>query len=167
MGCQNKVIYTTPEISGQMLNGKTNQPIEGASVGINNQASDITDKQGYFMVPPITYDYTVIEPRHREVISLIRSLEHSTLLINRSGYEIKSYKTGGLAFIPKSYNEKSYINMGEIYLMPVPAGQESKNHTYYPTLDFCKPSQSQKKSNCISVPQGGTYKQVSPNQPIK
>ncbi|WP_367109672.1 hypothetical protein [uncultured Psychrobacter sp.] len=34
-------------------------------------------------------------------------------------------------------------------------------------MTFCQPNESQKEVNCIPVPEGKTYEQVSPNQPIQ
>ena len=162
-GCQKKVIYATPQITGQVIDKQTNLPIEGVNTGITNQASDTTDKQGRFTVPPITYEYTVISPNHRQVMSM----GGARFSIGKSGYELKSYANGGLAFIPKPYTEKSYVDMGQVYLIPVPVGQERKYRTHYSTLNFCKPTESQKEVDCIPVPEGKTYEQVSPNQPIR
>lgn len=161
-GCQKKVIYATPQIAGQVIDKQTNQPIEGVNAGINNKASDTTDEQGRFTVPSSTYEYTINEPNHREVMSR----GSSSFSISKLGYETKSYANGGLASIPKPYTEKRYINMGKIYLMPVPVGQEGKYKTHYSTLGYCKPTQSQKEVDCILVPEGKTYEEVSPNQPV-
>ena len=163
MGCHKQIIYATSEISGQIIDKKTNLPIKGVNVGISNNVSDITDKQGYFTVPPITYEYVLSSPNHRKVMSL----GNASFSVAKLGYEIKSYRNGGLAFVPKPYDEKNYINMGKVYLMPVPVGTEREHMTHYSTLHFCKPNQSQKQVNCIPVPEGKTYEQVSPNQPVE
>ena len=163
MGCHKKVIYATSEISGQIIDKKTNLPIKGVNVGISNNASDITDKQGYFTVPPITYNYVFIEPHYREVISRA----NSSFFISKDGYEVKSYTIGGLAFVAGTYYKKNHIDIGKIYLMPVPVGTEREHMTHYSTLHFCKPNQSQEEVDCIPVPEGKTYEQVSPNQPVE
>ena len=137
-GLSKKVIYATSAISGQLIDKKTNQPIEGVMALASSEEFDLTDKQGRFTVPPTTYEYTFNEPSHREVMSIA----NTSFFISKDGYEVKSYAIGGLAFVSRTYDENHHIDMGKIYLMPVPVGQESKNHTYYPTLDFCKPDQS-------------------------
>ena len=162
-GCQKKVIYATPQITGQVIDKKTNQPIANVKTVIGGNAFAFTGAQGRFTVPPVTYEYTVKYPNHREVMSI----GHTSFSISKPGYEIKSYANGGLASIPKPYTEKSYVNMGHIYLMPVPVGKERDYKTYYQTIDYCKPNQSQKEVDCIPVPEGKTYEQVSPNRPIE
>lgn len=152
IGCQKKVIYATPQITGQVIDKQTNQPIEGVNTGINNQAYDTTDTQGRFTVPPVTYEYTVKAPNHKEVMSR----GGSSFSISKSGYEIKSYANGGSASIPRPYTEKSYVDMGKIYLMPVPVGKEREYKTYYLTVNYCKPTESQREVDCIPVPKGHT-----------
>ena len=163
LGCQRKVIYATSQITGQIIDKQTNMPIEGVKTIINSQALDFTDKQGRFTVPPVTYEYTANASDYREVVSR----RGSSFDIYKSGYEIKSYANGGLASIPRAYTEKGYIDMGQVYLNPVPVGQEGEYETYYLTLNFCKPTQSQKEVDCIPVPEGKTYEQVSPNQLVR
>ena len=70
MGCQKKVIYATSAISGQLIDKKTNQPIEGVMARASSEEFDLTDKQGRFTIPPTTYEYTFNEPSHREVMSI-------------------------------------------------------------------------------------------------
>ena len=163
MGCQKKVIYATSEVSGQVIDKKTNQPIKGVVTRINSKAFDITDEQGRFTVPPNTYEYTFIEPNHREVMSRA----NSSFFISKDGYEVKSYAIGGLAFVSGTYHKKNHIDMGKIYLMPVPVGTERENMTHYSNLGFCKPDQLQRQVDCIPVPAGKTYEQVSPNRHIE
>ena len=162
-GCQKKVIYATPQITGQVIDKQTNQPIEGVKTVLSSNAIDFTDAQGRFTVPPVTYEYTVKAPSHRRVMSN----GVASFMIYKPGYGFKSYRSGGLAFIPKPYTEKSYVDMGKIYLMPVPIGMESEYEVHYSTLNFCKPTESQREVDCIPVPKGKTYEQVSPNQPIE
>lgn len=162
-GCQKKVIYVTPQITGQVIDKQTNKPIEGVKTIINRQALDFTDKQGQFTVPFTTVEYTVSEPNYRKTMSR----GNSSFMIYKSGYEIKSYRNGGLSFTSSADGQKRYVNMGQVYLEPVPVGKEGKHETHYSTLDYCKPTQSQKEVDCMPVPRGKTYKQMSPNQPIK
>ena len=72
-----------------------------------------------------------------------------------------------MASIPKLYTEKRYVDIGKVYLNPVPVGKEGEYETYYPTLDFCKPDELQREVDCIPVPEGKTYAEVSPNQPVQ
>lgn len=163
LGCQSKVIYVTPQITGQVINKQTNKPIEGVKTIINRQALDYTDKQGRFTVPFTTMEYTVNEPSYQKSISM----RGASFDFYKLGYEIKSYTNGGLAFTTSPDGQKSYVDMGKVYLMPVPVGMEGNNETHYLTLGYCKPTQSQREVDCIPVPEGKTYEQVSPNQPIK
>ncbi len=162
-GCQKKVIYVTPQITGQVIDKQTNKPIQEAEVFISNKASDSTDNKGRFTVPFITSEYTFNEPSYQER----RSRRGSGLTIYKSGYEIKSYANGGLPFTTSADGQKRYVNMGQVYLMPVPVGKERDYKNYYLTVGYCQPNQSQKEFDCIPVPEGKTYEQVSPNQPIK
>ena len=156
------MIYATPQITGQVIDKQTNQPIEGVKTVLSSNAIDFTDAQGRFTVPPVTYEYTVKAPSHKKVMSR----GGSSFMIYKPGYEIKSYANGGLASIPRAYTEKGYVDMGKVYLMPVPVGKEGDYKTYYLTLNYCKPNQSQREVDCIPVPKGKTYEQVSPNHPI-
>ena len=163
LGCQKKVIYATPQITGQVIDKQTNQPIEGVKTVINRQALDYTDKQGRFTVPFTTVEYTFNEPNYQES----RSRRGASLAIFKEGYEYKSYTNGGLAFTTSLDGKKRYVNMGKIYLIPVPIGKEGEYKTEYLTVGYCKPTQSQKEVDCIPVPQGKTYEQVSPNQTVR
>ncbi len=162
LGCQSKVIYVTPQITGQVINKQTNQPIEGVKTVINSQALDYTDKQGRFTVPFTTVEYTVNEPNYQER----RSMGGGRLAVFKEGYEYKSYRNGGLTFTTSADGQKRYVDMGKVYLMPVPVGKEGDYKTHYSTLGYCKPTQSQREVDCIPVPDGKTYEQVSPNQPV-
>ena len=86
LGCQKKVIYATPQITGQVIDKQTNQPIEGVKTVINRQALDYTDKQGRFTVPFTTVEYTFNEPNYQES----RSRRGASLAIFKEGYEYKS-----------------------------------------------------------------------------
>lgn len=162
LGCQKKVIYVTPQITGQVINKQTNQPIEGVKTVINSQALDYTDKQGRFTVPFTTVEYTVNEPSYQKS----RSRRGASLAIFKEGYEYKSYTNGGLPFTTSADGQKRYVDMGKIYLMPVTIGKEGEYKSEYLTLGYCKPTQSQREVDCIPVPDGKTYEQVSPNQPV-
>ena len=162
LGCQKKVIYVTPQITGQVIDKHTNKPIQGAEVFISNKASDSTDNKGRFTVPFITSEYTFNEPSYQER----RSRRGSGLTIYKSGYEIKSYANGGLPFTTSADGQKRYVDMGKVYLVPVPVGKEGDYKTHYSTLNYCKPTESQREVDCIPVPEGKTYEQVSPNQPV-
>ncbi len=163
-GCQKKVIYITPQITGQVIDKQTNRPIEGVKTVIGGPALDYTNEQGRFSVPPITSEYIFNKPNHR----LTMAKGGASFTIYKSGYEIKSYANGGLSFIPnKPYTEKIYVNMGKVYLNPVPVGKEGEYETYYLTLDFCKPDESQREVDCIPVPEGKTYAEVSPNRSVQ
>ena len=162
LGCQKKVIYVTPQITGQVINKQTNQPIEGVKTVINSQALDYTDKQGRFTVPFTTVEYTVNEPSYQKS----RSRRGASLAIFKEGYEYKSYTNGGLPFTTSADGQKRYVDMGKVYLVPVPVGKEGDYKTHYSTLNYCKPTESQREVDCIPVPEGKTYEQVSPNQPV-
>lgn len=161
-GCQAKVAYLTPQITGQVIDKKTNLPIANAKTVIGGNAFDMTDKQGFFNVPSFEVEYVVDEPSYSER----NSIGGTSFRISKSGYEYKSYANGGLAFVTSSDGQKRYVNMGKIYLMPVPVGREGEYKTHYLTLGYCKPTQSQKEVDCIPVPEGKTYEQVSPNKPV-
>ncbi|MGE6796888.1 hypothetical protein [Psychrobacter okhotskensis] len=163
LGCQKKLVYVAPQITGQVIDKQTNQPIEGVKTVINRQALDYTDKQGRFTVPFTTVEYTFNEPSYQES----RSRRGASLAIFKEGYEYKSYTNGGLAFTTSADSQKRYVNMGKIYLMPVPAGKEAEYKTEYLTVGYCKPTQSQREVDCIPVTEGKKYEQVSPNQPVQ
>lgn len=162
-GCQNKVMHIGLQITGQVLDKRTNQPIEGVKTVLSSNAFDLTDAQGRFTVPFVTIKHAVNEPSYQQRQSGL----NSSFTIFKSGYEIKSYRNGGLAFTTSPDGQKRYVDMGQVYLMPVPVGKERKYRTHYSTLNFCKPTESQKEFDCIPVPEGKTYEQVSLNQPIK
>ena len=161
-GCQAKVAYLTPQITGQVIDKKTNLPIANAKTVIGGNAFDMTDKQGFFNVPSFEVEYVAGEPSYSER----NSIGGTSFRISKSGYEYKSYANEGLAFITSSDGQKSYVNMGKIYLMPVPVGREGEYKTHYSTLGYCKPIESQREVDYIPVPDGKNYEQVSPNQPV-
>lgn len=163
ISCQKKVTSVTPQITGQVVDKQTNKPIERAEAFINNKASDSTDAQGRFTVPFITSEYTFNEPSYQER----RSRRGSSFTIYKSGYEIKSYANGGLAFTTSADGQKRYVDMGQVYLLPVLVSEERDSKTYYLTVGYCKPTQSQREVDCIPVLEGKTYEQVSPNQPVQ
>ena len=162
-GCQAKVAYLTPQITGQVIDKKTNLPIANAKTVIGGNAFDMTDKQGFFNVPSFEVEYVAGEPSYSER----NSIGGTSFRESKSGYEYKSYANGGLAFVTIPDGQKRYVNMGKIYLMPVPVGREGEYKTHYSTLGYCKPTESQKEVDCIPVPEGKTYEQVSPNRPIE
>lgn len=148
VGCQQQVSYVTPQITGQVFDKQTEQPIEGVKAVINDQAYAVTDHQGQFKVPFTTIEYLFNKPSYQEV----SSRGGASLLIYKPGYEIKSYTNAGMVFTSSTDGNKRYVDMGKIYLKPVAVGQEGQHDTHYSSLGYCQPNQSQKEIDCIALP---------------
>lgn len=166
--CEAKVAYMTPQIEGQVIDRRTSEPISDVKVILTSKDFDVTDNDGKFLIPQIEYHYRVLPPKSYDYSG-------AALVFIRDNYKDKSYTLGNLpstnaAQDQETYNVdiKRYINMGKVYLTLADTSiLEMQEEIISDTLDYCQPNQSQKEFDCMPLPKGMTYRQISPNQPIK
>ncbi len=156
MGCQQKVIYVTPEIKGQVIDKETNQPIESVKVWITSKDLDITDANGLFYIPAIEYKYRVKAPNYHDIQDLsMSSIEFiSDKYITKSYYINNFFSTNkAQTTITSSFEEKRYIDMGKVYLTAKDAeGAKVQEERIDDSIAYCQPHQSQKTTECIPLP---------------
>lgn len=54
--CEAKVAYMTPQFKGQVIDRKTDQPINSVKVFLTSQNFSNTDAFGNFLIPPVEYN---------------------------------------------------------------------------------------------------------------
>ncbi|MGR3899221.1 hypothetical protein FW759_07150 [Psychrobacter sp. 1176_08] len=170
LGCQQKIAYLTPQFEGQVIDRKTDQPISDVKVFLTSRNFTNTDTFGNFLIPPVEYKYWLIGPSHDS----IRNYYGVSLIFDHKSYVSKLYTIGDIPSTTKTQGNQDYlqnkkfIDMGKVYLTPAdPSILEMQEEIISDTLDYCQPNQSQKEVDCIPLPEGMTYKQISLNQPTQ
>lgn len=146
--------YSTPIVTGQVLDKRTLQPIENASISQTTADEAVTDSNGYFKLPSYKFSYD---------ISIPNSMDTGSFSIYKEGYRRKSYWNFGLdALEVKHTSEVPYhIHLGTVYLEPLPKNMYNKDDyiesDYVEEINFCNPNKSQKEVNCMPLPDGVDY----------
>lgn len=168
--CEAKVAYMTPQFKGQVIDRKTDQPINGVKVFLTSQNFSNTDAFGNFLIPPVEYKYWLVGPSHDS----IKNYYGASLIFDHEAYVSKLYTIGDIpSTTKKQENEdylqnKKFIDMGKVYLTPAdPSILEIQEEIISNTLDYCQPNRPQKEVECIPVPKAMTHTQVSSIQTSK
>ena len=168
--CEAKVAYMTPQFKGQVIDRKTDQPINSVKVFLTSQNFSNTDAFGNFLIPPVVYKYWLVGPSHDS----IKNYYGASLIFDHEAYVSKLYTIGDIpSTTKKQENEdylqnKKFIDMGKVYLTPAdPSILEIQEEIISNTLDYCQPNQPQKEVECIPVPKALTHTQVSSIQTSK
>ncbi|MGP5211412.1 hypothetical protein ACTXJ5_11550 [Psychrobacter alimentarius] len=145
--------YSTPIVTGQVLDKRTLQPIENASISQTTRAEAVTDSDGYFKLPSYKFSYDISTPN---------SMDTGSFYIYKEGYKEKDYWNFGLdALEIKHTSEVPYhIHLGTVYLEPLPKNINKDDYiesNYIKEINFCNPNESQKEVNCMPLPDGVDY----------
>lgn len=161
--------YVTPALSGQLLDSETQQPVTDVSIYLTDEHQTTSDSTGKFTLPPMVVSDDKRHRRNREQLQFI--YEYADIMIEGDGYQRRLFNVDGIALLTPALdiNTPVSINMGSVYLTPLAEGEHvyDRVYQYTKTMRYCKPTESQKEVDCIPVPEGKTYKQVSPNQPVE
>lgn len=150
--------YLTPIVTGQILDSHNNQPIINANVLYTSNTYTTTDKEGYFRLPAITSDGHNADSGE---------LSEMDIVINKENYKGKTYSNFGISRIKvvSAPGVPEYIHMGIVYLTPLPSNvkieDSYKYEEYIEDIPYCQVNQPQKEVDCIPIPEGMTYDQVS------
>ena len=148
--------YSTPIVTGQVLDKRTLQPIENASISQTTRAEAVTDSNGYFKLPSYKFSYAASDFD----VSTLNFMGTGSFYIYKEGYREQSYWNFGLDTLEiKHTSEVPYhIHLGTVYLEPLPknAGIDNINidDDYIKEMNFCKPNESQKEVSCMPLPDG-------------
>lgn len=161
-----EILYVTPSIKGQLLDRQTDQPISNVTVYLIDDIQDTSDDTGRFELPAMQKIAT--DEMDADYFNAIA--EDANIMIDTQGYQRRLFAIDGMAQ-PESTDLKTAVtvDMGEVYLKPLPDGVHRYGTVfeYIDSMPYCKPIESQKEVDCIPVPEGKTYEQVSLNQPIQ
>ena len=161
--------YVTPALSGQLLDSVTQQPVTDVSIYLTDEHQTTSDSTGKFALPPMVVSDDMNKRRNKEQLQFI--YEYADIMIESEGYQRRLVNVDGMALPTPALdiNTPVSINMGSVYLTPLAEGEHVYDRVYQYTemMRYCKPTESQKEIDCIPVPEGKTYEQVSPNRPIE
>ncbi|WP_435949337.1 hypothetical protein [Psychrobacter sp. DM8] len=161
-----EVLYVTPAIKGQLIDGQTEQPISNATVYLTDDIQDTSDDTGRFELPAMQKIAT--DEMDADYFNAIA--EDANIMIDTQGYQRRLFAIDGIAQ-PESTDLKTAVtvDMGNVYLKPLPndVHRYGTVYEYIGNMPYCQPTESQKEVNCIPVLEGKSYEQVSPNQPIQ
>lgn len=161
-----EVLYVTPSIKGQLIDRQTDQPLSNITVYLTDDIQGTSDDKGRFELPVMQKIDT--DEMGADYFKAI--VKDANIMIDTQGYQQRLFAIDGI--VPsKSTDLKTLvtIDMGNIYLTPLTDGihRYGTVFEYVDSMPYCKPTESQKEVNCIPVPEGKSYEQVSPNQPIQ
>lgn len=157
-----KVLYVTPSIKGQLIDRKTDQPLSNIKVYLTDDIQSTSDATGHFELPAMqNIDTDEMGADYFKAIA-----KDASVMIDTQGYQRRLFAINGIAQ-PKSTDLKTAVtvDMGNVYLKPLHNDMHRYGTVfeYIDSMSYCKPTESQKEVNCIPVPEGRTYEQVSPN----
>ena len=161
-----EAFYVTPSIKGQLIDSQTDQPLSNITVYLTDDIQGISDNTGRFEL----HSMQKINSDEISTDDFKAIAEEASIMIDTQGYQRRLFATDGMAkSADNNLKTPVIIDMGNIYLKPLPDGlhRYAIVFEYIATMPYCQPSQSQREVDCIPVPQGKTYEQVRPNQPIK
>ncbi|MGP4118914.1 hypothetical protein ACT3N8_03715 [Psychrobacter aquimaris] len=161
-----EVFFVTPSIKGQLIDRQTDQPLSNITVYLTDDIQGTSDDTGRFEL----HSMQKIDSDNMGTDYFKAIAEEASIMIDTQGYQRRLFATDGMAkSADNNLKTPVIIDMGNIYLKPLPDGLHRYGTVfeYIATMPYCQPNQSQKKVDCIPVPQGKTYEQVSPNQPVQ
>nr|WP_317198629.1 hypothetical protein [uncultured Psychrobacter sp.] len=154
--------YLTPIVTGQVLDKNTGKPLGGVTIIYTSKEFVETNKDGFFRLPAIEYNVSS-SPDYW----VLNQLSESSMSVYKETYKRKYYSNFGFPRIKisRSFEVPEYVHIGKIYLERLPTGISTNDveDEYIKDMTFCQPNESQKEVNCIPVPNGMTYEQVSAN----
>ena len=158
-----EAFYVTPSIKGQLIDRQTDQPLSNITVYLTEDIQGTSDDTGRFELHSMQkIDSDEIGTGYFKAIA-----EEASIMIDTQGYQRRLFAIDGMAQ-PEGNNSKTpvIINMGNIYLKPLPDGMHRYGTVfeYIENMPYCQPNQSQKEVDCIPVPEGKNHEQVSSNQ---
>ncbi len=158
--------YVTPALSGQLLDSETKHPIVNMNVYLTDEFQTNSDSEGKFNLPAMVVSDDMNKRRSKD--NLMQIYQYADVMIEGDGYQRLLLNIDGIALPTPTFdtNNPVSIDMGRVYLTPLAEGEHVYDsvYQYVETITYCKPNESQKKVNCIPVPEGKTYEQASPNQ---
>lgn len=161
-----EAFYVTPSIKGQLLDRQTDQPLGNITVYLTDDIQSTSDDTGRFEL----HSMQKINSDEISTDDFKAIAEEASIMIDTQGYQRRLFAINGMAK-PKGNNSKTpvIINMGNIYLKPLPDGihRYGTVFEYIENMPYCQPNESQKEVDCILAPEGKTYEQVSPNQSVQ
>ncbi|MGE6796886.1 MULTISPECIES: hypothetical protein [Psychrobacter] len=161
-----EVLYVTPSIKGKLIDRQTDQPISNVKVYLTDNIQSTSDDTGRFELPTMQkIDTDEMGADYFKAIA-----KDASVMIDTQGYQRRLFAIDGMAqFKGNDSKTPVTIDLGDIYLKPLPAGihRYGTVFEYIDSMPYCKPTQSQREVDCIPVTEGKKYEQVSPNQPVQ
>ncbi len=152
--------YSTPIVTGQVLDKITLQPIENASISQTTIAEAVTDSNGYFKL----HSYKVSYAASDYDVSTLNSMATGSFSIYKEGYRRQSYWNFGLERreIKHTPEVPDHIHLGTVYLEPIAAGTDVTNTQTeeIEEINFCNLNESQKEGDCMPLPDGVTNEAI-------
>lgn len=148
--------YTSPIITGQVLDKTTDEPLSNVSIYENSIHQTKTDVNGYFKLPAFKFSYTTSDYDVRS----LNEASSGSFSIGKKGYKGIIYNKSGIKKLEvKHAPEVPYhIHLGKVFLEPLPEGVDMNDieDEYVAKMIFCQPNESQKDVNCMPLPDGFT-----------
>ena len=161
-----EAFYVTPSIKGQLIDSQTDQPLSNITVYLTDDIQGISDNTGRFEL----HSMQKIDSDNMGKGYFKALAEEASVMIDTQGYQRRLFAIDGMAqFKGNDSKTPVTIDLGDIYLKPLPAGihRYGTVFEYIDSMPYCKPTESQKEVDCTLVPEDKTYEQVSPNQPVQ
>lgn len=145
--------YTSPIITGKVLNKTTNKPIDNVSISQTSIDEVTTDYNGYFKLPAYKVSYTASDKGRG-----LNLMSEGGFYLYKEGYRRKYFPNRSLRFLEIKYTEEVpyHIYLGKVFLEPLPEGVGINDieDDYVKKMTFCKTGESQKEVNCMPLPNG-------------
>ena len=161
-----EVLYVTPSIKGQLIDKLTEKPLGNITVYLTDDIKDTSDDTGHFELQSMQrINSDEISADYFKAIA-----KDASVMIDTQGYQRRLFALDGMAqFKGNDLKTPVTIDLGDIYLKPLPAGihRYGTVFEYIENMPYCQPNESQKEVDCILAPEGKTYEQISPNQSVQ
>ena len=141
--------HVTPALSGQFVDSQTEQPIANVTVYLTDEYQTNSDNKGNFTLPAMVS--FGVRKRNKDYFEEI--YQYADVMVEVNGYQRRLFNVDGLALPTPAFDmtTPAAIEMGTIYLTPLPEGEHvyGKVYEYIATMSYCKPNESQKQVDCL------------------
>ena len=120
--------YVTPALSGQLLDGKTNQPVVNMSIYLTDEYQTNSDITGKFNLPPMIVSDDMNERRDKEQLN--RIYQYADIMIEGDGYQRILLNIDGIASPSFDMSNPVSIDIGKVYLTPLAEGEHVYDRVY-------------------------------------
>ena len=105
------------------------------------------------------------------VLCFNRIYQYADMMVEGDSYQRRLFNIDGIALTTPTFDMSNPVStdMGKVYFTPLAEGEHvyDRVYEYVETMTYCRPNESQREVDCIPVPKGKTYEQVSSNQPVQ